>query len=267
MKELTPVNNRNFYIYGWYRKTTEGNELFYIGKGKKERYLVTKQRNRYFTSIINTYETFSEILINSLTEQESWELEELIIDEAKSMGLCKANFMRGGRGGNTRQFMSEDDKKELVTRQIKTFKQNYKKENHPFYGKTGKQASNYGNTHTEKSNKQRSASLSGRKLTEEHRLNLRLSKKGKTLTEEHKKKIARFGRDNGNSQAFSVTINNKLYRVYSKKELLSLIKDNRITTRKSKKQFIKSIETLNKIIMMQKYTDLLGNVVIFEAKN
>lgn len=261
MKELSSIDNRNFYIYGWYRKTTEGSELFYIGKGKKERYLVTKQRNKYFTSIINTYETFSEIIIDSLTEQESWELEELIIDEAKSIGLCKANFMRGGKGGDTRQFMSEIDKKDLINRQIKTFKQNYKKENHPFYGKTGEQASNYGNKHTEKSNKQRSASLLGREFTEEHKANISKSKKGKTLTKSHKQKIGRSGKNNANAQSFSITINNKEYKVDTKQELLLTVMSKKITTFKSPKQFVKTIDTLNKIIILQEWVDLNGNKI------
>lgn len=42
----------NFYVYFWYYKNTD--EVFYIGKGKGNRFLERKiHRNEYFKNILN----------------------------------------------------------------------------------------------------------------------------------------------------------------------------------------------------------------------
>ena len=253
----------NFYIYGWYYLDNSVETLFYIGKGKDNRFQITKQRNTYFTSIVKKYDTFSKILISDLTEEESWELEELLIDELKEVGLCKANFMRGGRGGNTRQFMTEDIKKDLIKRQVATFKSNYKKENHPLYNIKGESNPNFGRKNNIESNKKISKALKGKQKSLDHKKNLSISHKNKKLTEKHKQNIsiAVEGKNNGRTIKFQILINNFIYTVFGKKNILSLLKEHNITNLNSKNEIIKSIGTINKIIKNKYYEDLKGNKV------
>lgn len=43
-----------FYVYAWYNKETK--EIFYVGKGSRNRYKQIRKRNRLFTEYINTHD-------------------------------------------------------------------------------------------------------------------------------------------------------------------------------------------------------------------
>lgn len=92
---------KNYYVYMWYFKSS--NEVFYIGKGTRSRYLETNYRNDYFKSIINKYSDDVAVkkIIENLTNEESCILERILIKKYKDIGQCKANFHEGGLGGNT----------------------------------------------------------------------------------------------------------------------------------------------------------------------
>ena len=85
----------NFYVYGHYTKDT--NELFYIGKGRKNRYLDTSGRNNYWHKIVKKHDFEAKILIGSLDEATAFIQEILAIKEFSP----RANFTKGGAGGYT----------------------------------------------------------------------------------------------------------------------------------------------------------------------
>ena len=61
-----------FYVYEWYIVDT--NEVFYVGKGTRNRYRVRKH-NRYFDDFIRRYECDSRIVKEFESEQDAFEFE------------------------------------------------------------------------------------------------------------------------------------------------------------------------------------------------
>lgn len=71
--------NREFYVYIYWRLDT--NEVFYVGKGKGDRWKVlNRKHNEHFTNIINKHPVAVEIIKDNLTENEALYWEEKIIN-------------------------------------------------------------------------------------------------------------------------------------------------------------------------------------------
>ena len=123
----------NFYIYAHYTEDT--NELFYIGKGRNNRYLDTRGRNNYWHKIVNKHGFRSEILIKNLDESTAFIQEILAIKEFDP----KANFTKGGEGtcGYIRSLKEKAD----ISKRMKGHK-------NPRFGKIGTMS---GKKHTEES--------------------------------------------------------------------------------------------------------------------
>ena len=68
--------NKIYYVY-CHRKKTDG-KCFYIGKGKGLRYKTTSSRNRHWYDLVDIHGFTTEILINNISEQKSFELEATI---------------------------------------------------------------------------------------------------------------------------------------------------------------------------------------------
>jgi len=69
-----------YYVYAWYYKNT--GEIFYIGKGKNDRYKDRKNhRNIYFINILNKHgdNVDVKILENNLIEKDALLREKLLI--------------------------------------------------------------------------------------------------------------------------------------------------------------------------------------------
>ena len=62
-----------YYVYQYIRLDT--GSIFYIGKGKDNRYLRLDSRNDHFKNIINSTECVVEIIYDNLSESEAFELE------------------------------------------------------------------------------------------------------------------------------------------------------------------------------------------------
>jgi group I intron endonuclease len=85
-----------FYTYAHYKP--ESNELFYIGKGTRNRYLSKSNRNKHWTNIVNKYGFVSKILAWWKTEEEALEHEKLLIASLKEIGVSLCNATDGGEG-------------------------------------------------------------------------------------------------------------------------------------------------------------------------
>jgi len=90
--------DKNYYIYRWIRLDT--NTPFHVGKGTKNRYKNTTQRNEYFKRIFNKVPCEVEIMIYDLTEEQAFKKEIEIIKLYKSLGYCETNLTTGGTGSS-----------------------------------------------------------------------------------------------------------------------------------------------------------------------
>lgn len=86
-----------FYVYKWFN--TETNEVFYIGKGCKNRYKETSRRNKNFLDYYNSNPCQSEIIEYFDTEEEAFKKEYQLIQEYRLKGQAQTNLDDGGKGG------------------------------------------------------------------------------------------------------------------------------------------------------------------------
>lgn len=108
-----------FYIYEWYIKNT--NEIIYVGKGSKKRYL-SKQHNNIFKELIKRFDCESRIIEYFENEQAAYEKEFERINELKEMGQCVCNKNIGGNGGGA-------SRKNKMTRWTEIEREKYSKNN------------------------------------------------------------------------------------------------------------------------------------------
>jgi len=99
--------NNEFYVYEWFNKDT--GEVFYVGKGKKNRYKTVKNRNQYFTNYYNKHENECDVrkVFKNLTEESAYAKEIELIAKYRKLNMCKCNLDSGGLGGNERIFPSD----------------------------------------------------------------------------------------------------------------------------------------------------------------
>lgn len=93
-----------FYVYEWYREDTQ--EVFYVGKGSKKRYLY-KKHNRLFQSFIRTYPCKSRIVKYFENEEDAFLFEEKHIAFLKTHNQAICNIYRGGFGGSSSHWDEE----------------------------------------------------------------------------------------------------------------------------------------------------------------
>ena len=68
------MNEKRYYVYEWIRLDT--NEPFYVGKGCNDRWRnIYRDYNPHFMNIINKVSVAVHILLDNLTEEESFGLE------------------------------------------------------------------------------------------------------------------------------------------------------------------------------------------------
>ena len=70
---------KDFYVYGWFN--AEWKCYFYVGKGSGDRYKTISNRGASFTAIVKNWECFPVILIDDLTEEEAWYMEDSLKQE------------------------------------------------------------------------------------------------------------------------------------------------------------------------------------------
>ena len=88
------LNPNRFYVYEHLKPNT--GEVFYIGKGSKNRAYQTRSRNNHWTNIVNKYGLEVNIIYNNLTNQEAGQKEIDLIEFYGLDNLC--NMTQGGDG-------------------------------------------------------------------------------------------------------------------------------------------------------------------------
>ena len=113
-----------FYTYAHINPTT--NKIFYIGKGKENRYTQAGKRNQHWKNIVNKYGFKAEILAYWDSEQAALDHEELLISCFRDMGYKLANKADGGKVNSGwkhseeyKQFMKTVNKGKIVSAETK----------------------------------------------------------------------------------------------------------------------------------------------------
>lgn len=95
-----------YYVYQHTR--LKDGSIFYIGKGKGNRFNSDVRRNQYWNSIVKKDGGFrAEILKEGLSNEEACELEIQLINKIGIQNL--SNLAEGGNGGNTRKGFTEEE--------------------------------------------------------------------------------------------------------------------------------------------------------------
>lgn len=166
-----------FYIYEWYIKNTM--EVFYVGKGKDDRYLEVKRRNKMFKDIYSIHDCDVRKIKEGLTEQEAFDLEVQTIKYYKENTSYRlSNQTAGGSGGNTRKYYNEEQLKEYSKKaSLKRKGIINQGKNNPMYGKSWID-NKTDEEITEIINKIRNSNL-GQKRSEESRRKMSISAKNR----------------------------------------------------------------------------------------
>ena len=85
-----------YYVYGW--QDIDTGDMMYIGQGKNRRYADYDKysRNRLFVEYLEKHEMYPFILVHDLTEEESINIESVLVKYYKSIGQCKCNIAQDG---------------------------------------------------------------------------------------------------------------------------------------------------------------------------
>lgn len=88
-------NLKKYYVYEWY--VNETGEVFYVGKGSKNRYKTTKRENEFFTKMLNNHNCSVRKVYTDLTEEVAFIKEiELIKHYRENTNFRLTNISPGG---------------------------------------------------------------------------------------------------------------------------------------------------------------------------
>ena len=101
------IKIEQFYVYEWYIVQTQ--EVFYVGKGKNNRWKSLQSRNKFFIDMYNSHECDTRIVYDKLTETEAFAKEkELIKYYRENTKFRLTNQTDGGEGTAGRKFTPEE---------------------------------------------------------------------------------------------------------------------------------------------------------------
>ena len=87
---------KDFYVYEWFNIDT--GEVFYIGKGRLNRYKNVIQRNKYFKNYYNKYKCDVHKVKIKMEESDAFELEMKLIADYRKISQAQCNLTDGGEG-------------------------------------------------------------------------------------------------------------------------------------------------------------------------
>ena len=105
------MEEKKFYIYKWF--IVESGFVFYIGKGKENRYKSMKKRNPYFLNIVKKHNCDVEIIEYCENENVAFQKEKEYIRLFKEQGMATANFHEGGLGGDVFKYADTETKEQF----------------------------------------------------------------------------------------------------------------------------------------------------------
>lgn len=216
-----------YYIYIWIRKDKE--EVFYVGKGSKNRYKDMSMRNRYFLNIVNKVGMDNieiKIIEDGLTEEEAFNREIYYIDFYKKEGCKLANLTKGGEGSsNWYDFLTEEEKERhrRISACFTNRKHSIETRKKMSEVAKGRRLSEETKKKLSEMAKGREGYWKGKKLPEEVRNKISESKRGSKVSEETKKKISKsqIGRKGTTNKIVYVVESKVIKNIYqSKKECI-----------------------------------------------
>ena len=105
-------NMNNFYVYVWIRKDID--KVFYVGKGKNNRYKDLSSRNKWFLNVVHkvVIENIEiKILEKNLDEETAFQKEKEYIQTYRNQNHPLVNLTDGGEGSsNWYEFLSDEEK-------------------------------------------------------------------------------------------------------------------------------------------------------------
>ena len=145
-------------------KRKDDNSVFYVGIGKTERRVNSKDsRNNHWKGIVNKYGYYAEVTHKDIIWEEALSIEKYLIEFYGRNDLGKGNLVNKTDGGEGFINFSEETLKVIREKNI-------------------------GRKHT----KETIEKMKGRKLTKEHKQKLVAAHIGKKLSEEAKEKVRQF---------------------------------------------------------------------------
>ena len=168
-----------FYIYQ--HRKADTNAVFYIGKGKGQRYTQKKGRNEYWHRVVAKHGFVAEIIVGDLDEELAFLAEMEAIDQARKLGISLVNYTDGGEGSTGYKHTEEHKRKMLNNTYWQLVKTN---------GFKGKTHSDKQKQKWTESRKGTPSPRRGVKLSDETKDKIRQARVNKPLTEEHRKNIS-----------------------------------------------------------------------------
>jgi len=96
---MSERDSNDFYVYIHRRK--DNNSIFYVGKGRADRFKTRSGRNKHWRGIVEKYGFVPEIVTDELTEDGAFQHEQFLIASLRVFGSKLANHSDGGGWGCT----------------------------------------------------------------------------------------------------------------------------------------------------------------------
>lgn len=168
-----------FYVYQHRRE--DSNDVFYVGKGVRQRFKKCTGRNSYWHRVVDKHGFKAEIVANDLDEELAFFFETELIDLYRRDGLQLVNMTDGGEGASG--YKHTDEHKDSMKGNsfgAATWGVNFKGSHH----------SDEQKARWSEARKGAPGTRNGVILSDEIKAKMSASKKDKPLSEEHRKAIS-----------------------------------------------------------------------------